>query len=49
MYLIDRWEHSNGVIVRGGTDEGVLPETVRDNWEEITDFKNSKAIKNGTV
>ena len=49
MYLIDRLEHSNGVIVRGGTDESVLPETVRDNWEDITDFKNSKAIKNGTV
>jgi len=33
-----RWERTKGVTVRENSTDSILPESVRDNWDQITDF-----------
>ncbi|XP_057365697.1 peroxisomal multifunctional enzyme type 2-like [Daphnia carinata] len=36
-----RWERTRGMTLRESTNDPILPEAVRDNWEQICNFNNS--------
>lgn len=48
-YLPDRWERTRGMTLRESTNDPILPEAVRDNWEQICDFNNSLHPKGNEV
>ena len=37
---LDRWQRSQGMKLRERITEDISPESVRDNWRQITDFEN---------
>lgn len=38
--LVDRWQRSQGMALRGSITELISPESVRDNWNQTCDFEN---------
>ena len=47
--MTDRWERTKGVTLRESSHDSVMPEAVRDNWDQISDFTDSLHPKNQNV